>query len=478
MEHSELGRSSFIKVMGTRTINLQDLSKYSPEFQYGVLKFMIEDYEFQSKAGRHLDVNTFNVNEVLRRLAGWVKDYIRQGVSVSYDLLFMKIDAEIADSVTKDMMVDTLKKARSMEFTPSSASFLKEDVFAMVQMDRALYMRNQIDELLKKGKVRKDVGEMVDLYYKEFKTVTGICDYQPVPASSINLDDVINAREAERIPTSSAALNKYTNGGLAKGDICLVLAGTGIGKTCFTSGIIADAALKGRKTVHIVLEDKEADIEKKYVAYFTNVPASDIKSREADVKDCVARNTEWYNTMRDNIVTIYAVTEKSRMKHFTVADMDTMLLDLENNGYIPEVVVIDYFDCIKASGGKDAWVKDENTINELMELAINHNIALYVPTQGGKAAQNSKADLELDSIKGGSWRSFRAQLVISLQPYGDDTKIKLLKNRYGQRKEFITDFNNGTCRFGKKCVEISDPVNAVDEALGYQMDTARSIINR
>ena len=392
-----------------------------------------------------------------------------------YNSLRVINEAKTSDEIRRQMQADTIDKLQNMEVGEGWAETLKDGVYELNARQCALKLTNQIKEVYKSR--NGSMKEMVRKFYEEYEDETTNSNAYIVKPSN-DVAGIIDCNEYEFVPTEQDAIDTLTGGGLNKGGVALLQAGSGIGKTSITTGFVCGMAVKGnKKVVHFVLEDRRSDIEKRYVSFFTNVQVNQQEEYRNEILARTDKHNDRWQQMRDNIRTVYAIEKGKRMKTFTVADMDAILTNIERTGFYADAVIIDYYDAIKRGRG-DVWVKDEDCINELLRLAIDHNVALWVPTQGTKAAQNRNTELGLDTISGGSWKSYRASLVMTFKPDGDMFVVQTVKNRFHKNRKFRVSFDNGTGRFGKEFFEITDTDTQINDAFGYQMGTARSIINK
>lgn len=478
--------------MAAKTNKLRDLAslqRYSVESQEMILKLFIENPEFQEKASK-MNINEFGFNtnsygSEYRRIAGWVKDFIERGIVVNYTVLRLKNESETSNAVTKDVIDEILTNLSEKRIEPSTADFLTDSVYKMITADNALTFMNKINLEIANVNVNTDVEELIDGLYKEFKANSISQDtlYEKLDSSSESIMSIIETGEDSRVPTSSKILNKYLGGGLPKTNLGLFFAGSGVGKTCVTCGFVCYAAGMGYKVAHFALEDLDTDIKKKYISYFTNIAVNKQQENKERIINTITAHGEKFDTMLSNIRTVYAIKKGFKKRKFSVNDIDRGITELKNQGFFPDLVVVDYYDRIVSnSKSRDIWVRDEETINDLSDLAVNQNIALWVACQGGKEAQNPNSQLNLSSIRGGVWKTFTAQIIVSFQKFVDGdgmnwVTVKTLKNRYAPKTEFQVQFDNGTCRFGEeeRTVEAMEETdNTVDN---FYIKTAKEVIN-
>lgn len=154
---------------------------------------------------------------------------------------------------------------------------------------------------------------------------------------------------------------------------------------------------------------------------------------------------------------VASLDKSGRVHQFNTLAIDQELTKLENLGFKPDMVVIDYFDRIKSIyPNQDIWVKDMNISNELNDLAKSHNVAIWVPSQGNKMVQDRATKITMSNMTGGAWKGYTAQIIVAVQKFMEDmstdnTTVQVLKNRYNNNFSPIgVEFNNGTCRFGRE----------------------------
>ena len=122
----------------------------------------------------------------------------------------------------------------------------------------------------------KDAGEMLKAARDDefYKAIFNSKQYRPeeiIEGSSIDLASLQVAKEPG-VTLPFPKLQKMT-WGLRKGEITLVTAGTGIGKSSFVREVAYDLANQGYKVANIALETVMEDSARYYIAMDNNVPA-------------------------------------------------------------------------------------------------------------------------------------------------------------------------------------------------------------
>ena len=438
---------------------------FSLDYQCAILKMFIEDRDFSLATVDTMDQNHFTSDPVLRRIAAIIKDKtIKLRRTITYDELDLYVHQTINDDITIETIIELVnKKVKNTRFGKSELEAVKGAYQEFLTTMESVRLAKELTELGTSGKINKDdVLSKFSMYDKR----TTFCE---VHANEVDFSDedffnyIISDDTYECVPTGCKPLDERLGGGLRKGDVGILVAGSGIGKTCVTSGFAAYAAGKGYNVVHFILEDKPNDVLKKYIGFVCNIGVSDFKYNQDRLKEKYHNPKVFEAIMKMRGIRQVASLDKSGKVHqFSTMAIDQELTKLENLGFHPDMVVIDYFDKIKpVTPGQDIWVKDMNVSDELNDLAKNHNVAVWVPSQGNKAVQDRATKITMSNMTGGAWKGYTAQIIVAVQKYMEDmssknTTIQVLKNRYNNNFTPIgVEFDNGTCRFGKETTDTS-----------------------
>lgn len=454
--------------MSSSKVDLTQMSKFSPEHQSGIVKMLIEDREFREKAIDLIDVNSFTADESIRTIAGIVKEQYTKEIIPDYHTIKIYIESQVSEMIRREKSLAYLDRIENTALSPASTQYLKDNVYSFIEYQELRRLSGEITELIKKNQTtskctKDDVMAIVEKYDK--RTAFKDCTYEEIDSSIKSVEKLLDEDTYEYIPTSSKLINMALGGGLRKGDVGLLLAGSGVAKTCMSTSFVCDCAYRGKKVAHFVLEDKKDDILKKYVAFITNIGVYQQTKQKAEVLKRLKQYQKQYEKMVSNIRGVFVTKNNGKIKIMSTKDIDKELERMINDGFVPDMVVVDYYDRIKKNG-KDIWIEDERIVNDLLEIATKYNVALWAPTQGGKAAQNPNAELDMSNSSGGVWKSYGAQTFIAIQQKENGVfGLTVLKNRhYAKKNGLMFKFNNGTCRFENEDEQIK-MLNQMDECL-------------
>ena len=293
------------------------------------------------------------------------------------------------------------------------------------------------------------------------------------------MDKALSNDYTVSIPTGVSVLDDVLGGGLDKGKLGLIIAPAGFGKTTFTTAICSYASAfkcdmnnnQGYKVLQIYFEDDDVDVTRKHYSRITGREARDMKRLSTQDRDEIET---WLNNFKDKD----ALTNNLRLKHFktgtkSASDIEIFVRRLINTGFKPDLISIDYFECLLPEKGGYAtdteWTREGVTMRKLENMAHDLDCAIWIPTQGTKDSMNSPDVVRMDQASGSAKKVHVAQLILSIaRAIGDIDKnravISVLKNRSGKSGKIFNNvkFDNGTSTIS------CDEVQEFDDSLAWE----------
>lgn len=453
-----------------KSSNGNNLGYLGSEYQLRLVKCFIEDQKFFSNLYEIIDQNMFT-DENLRRIVGLMKDrYSSSGVVATYLDMELMIRSKVSDVITADQNVATLNKLRSM---PSEGMDLvmdeAEKFFKQQNLTKAL---NKASEIIKRGNA-KDYYVIEDIIKKALETNTKQ-DYGFRLFETVENDLRDDYRQT--ISTGCYELDQSLYGGLGKGELGLIVSPMGVGKTSMTTGFAAAAAtslteannFQGFKVLHFFFEDEEVNIRRKYYGYLLNIDAcmlSDPDIRPMAIQ-MLNEDDEKKKLLKRNII-----GKRLCSGEVTASEIKAMIKRYIAGGFKPDLVIVDYFECLKPEKGDNytdsEWSKEGITMRKLESICNEMNLALWVPVQG------TKGSIGIETVTlaqaGGSVKKTQIGHVILTLAQTEQQRTqgrlslfigKLRAVKIGRTQFRDVMFNNGTCKF-----DMSD-LDEVDKAVG------------
>ena len=229
---------------------------------------------------------------------------------------------------------------------------------------------------------------------------------------------------------------------------------------------------KGYKVLQIVFEDRIKQIQRKHLGRITGIEAKDLS--KPGIIDQVREQLEKYED-KDMLMNNLKIV-RFPSGELTATHLQRYIKKLINNGFKPDLTIIDYFECLSHLGdghNSNEYEKEGKTMRKLESMAGELDMALWIPTQGTKDSVN----LELVTMDkaGGSFKKIQiAHIVMSIARTMEDIEanratIALLKNRAGKSGKVFNnvEFNNGTCRIS------TDHVDEFDNMIDYNKNSQK-----
>ena len=392
------------------------LVKYGTSYQTKVVASLITDvkfieqvYEITKAEFFESDANKWIINQTL--------EYFNEFKSCPTLEVFKIKTGTLEDKVLKQTVVDQLRSVYQQVGSDDLAYVKKEFLtFAKNQKVKEALLKSvdllktgQYDKIIDTMNAASKVGAENDLgldYIQDFESI---------------LEDV----KRDSCSTGWDVIDELMDGGLGPGELGVVMAPSGIGKSWFLSKIACSALQKGVDVLHYTLELSESYVGQRYTTILTGIQTSEHKERKEEV-----------------IRKIKAVPGRVRIKYYPpqFASAKTLSAHIEKLrvvGYNPKLIVIDYADLLKSSDkGKDGLYAELGGIyEELRGLSGETGIPIWTATQTNRAAIEHEV-IQADSV-GDSYKKVQtADFIMSVSRKTKDKlsntgRIHIVKNRFG-----------------------------------------------
>tara|TARA_A100001515_G_scaffold105068_1_gene85804 strand:- start:220 stop:1587 length:1368 start_codon:yes stop_codon:yes gene_type:complete len=346
-------------------------SQYGKDFQEKIFQCLLNDHRWAAQMNEVMTADYFEV-KYLKYLCLRYFDYHNEYKTFpTLSLLVTMIKDELregSDVALRNQIIEYLQRAKHNP-NPGDLAYVK---------DKTL-------DFCKKQAIKGALEQAVTLVASE--TYEPIIDLMKEAISLGNSDTVghdffedFEARfhHIARItcPTGLAHLDKkdILNGGLARGELGVIVAPTGVGKSHFLVNLGAAALKVGKNVLHYTFELSESAVGIRYDSNLCSIPSSDVKENKEKIKKIYEESQygrliiKEYPTGSASVMTIRNHIEKLSMK-----------------GFKPSVVMIDYADIMRSSRQYDSLRHELKLIyEELRNLSGELNIPIWTASQSNK----------------------------------------------------------------------------------------------
>ena len=226
------------------------------------------------------------------------------------------------------------------------------------------------------------------------------------------------------VSTGWKLIDGYTEGGLGKGELGVVIAATGKGKSLLLVHLGAKALLSGINVVHYTLELSPEVIGRRYDACLTKIPLNELSNH----KDLILEE-------------IKKVPGKLIVKEFpqhetTVNQLERHIEKIKMDGGKIDMIIVDYGDLLKSSRSYEQKRNELGAIySEMRNLSKKFNCPIWTASQTNRSGLNAEI-VTMESISEAYEKCFVADFICSLSRTVEDEKVNsgrifIAKNRNG-----------------------------------------------
>lgn len=397
----------------------QDFSKYGSKFQENLVNLILDDRAFADQISEVLD-NNFLELKYLRVFIQKVFEYRKKyGTHPTRDTIttILRTDLGSENELLQKQVRDYYSRIQANEFSIEGAEHIKD-----VSLD-----------FCKKQKLKEAMIKSVGLIQSSsFDEVSKIINDALKLGTDNNhgydylLDFEKRFEILARNPVSTGweLIDNICKGGLGRGELGVVIAPTGAGKSMALVHLGAQALKLGLNVVHYTLELQDKVVSLRYDSCITGIPLGDVK----ECKDQV-----WEN--------IKDVPGKLIVKEYPTKSASTNTIKhhldkLKRKDFRIDMVIVDYGDLIKPiSAQKEKRIELEGIYEELRGIAQTFNCSLWTASQTNRSGLNAEV-ITMESISEAFNKCFVADFICTISRTVKDKntnegRMFVAKNRNG-----------------------------------------------
>ena len=370
-----------------------------------------------------------------------IKEYhVKYESTPTFDTLEQIVKSEISQELVAKIVLDTLKQVKDAPF--EGTSFVQEKALKFCKQQELQKAMDKSQKIITEGdfesydKVEGLIREALQVGEVE-KGQTDVFD---------NLDTVLDEDYRHPIPMGITGIDKLLKGGLAKGEIGVILAPTGVGKTTVLCKIANTAFNMGYNVLQIFFEDNPKIIQRKHFTMWTGIEPDNLVLH----KDVVmSKITEIKETMKNELI-----LKKLASDSMTMNQIKNQVRKIIADGTKIDMILLDYIDCVlPESSAKDEWKAEGSVMRGFEGMCHELNLAGWTATQGNRSSISSEV-VTTDQMGGSIKKAQVGHVIITVakslqQKEMNLATIAITKSRLG--KDGVV-FEN--CKFNNELLEI------------------------
>ena len=390
-------------------------TQFGSGFQSKVISSILSDQKFISTISDILEPQYFD-SEANKWLVENIKKYFFEYKTVpTLEVLKIKIDS-ISNDILQISVIENLKKSwRNREST--DLKFVQEQTIE--------FCKNQV--------IKNAIMESVDLLehgkYEEIKAL--VDDAMKAGAERDLGHDYVEGFEErltnatrDTIETPWDVVNEIMDGGLGKGELGVIVAPAGIGKSWTLQAIGAYLLREGKTVIHYTLELNQNYVGVRYDTVISGVPTSNIKFYKEEVRKKI-------DSIEGKLLIKYYPTRSA-----TVQTLASHLKQVELQGIIPDLVIVDYADILRdVSNYKEVRHQLGNIYEDLRGLAGECEVPIWTASQANRSSLEEDV-IDASKVAEAYSKVMTADFILSVSRKVEDKiantgRFHVIKNRFG-----------------------------------------------
>jgi replicative DNA helicase len=397
---------------------IDNLHKYGLEFQVKIIASLLTDKAFLERVVDIIEIDSFE-NEAHR----WIVKEI-----IAYH-------AEYKDLPTMQVFKVRVDTIENSDFKSTVVDHLKS-VYLKISEKDLQFVREQFLEFCKNQKLKNAIIESVDfLKTGEYDRIKGLVDKAMKAGMERNLGHNYHKDLAGRmsqmcrntISTGWEVVDSLMDGGLGPGELGIVVAPAGIGKSWLLCSLGARAMRTGKNIAHFTLELNENYVGLRYDCCFTNIDFQEIKHRQPEVAEAIKKIQGKLFVKYFPLKTVSAQSLKFHIERIQALE-----------GIKIDEMVVDYADILRPlekEKNSNSYSEAGGIYEELRQVAGELQIPVWTASQtnrGGLSEEIVQAHNIADSYRKIMTADFVMSVSRNTQDKANNTaRCHVIKNRFG-----------------------------------------------
>jgi replicative DNA helicase len=398
-------------------------SRYGRQFQEKIFQGLLGDSAWAAQMVEVMSPGFFDV-EYLKFLCDRYFNYYNKYKSfptLGLLVTIIKEDlSESSDQILRDQIVDYLVRTKANAH-PGDISYVKEKSLDFCKKQAFKEALEKAVDLIQGENFEQVLDLMKKAVSVGMPNTSGHDFFEDLEARFVKIN-----RNA--CPTGFKRLDEKDifQGGLGRGEIGVVVANTGVGKSHWLVALGSNAMRTGRNVLHYTFELTEHAVGLRYDSNLCGVPSNEVQDMKEIVTETYKNKSlgrliiKEYPTGSASVMTVRNHVEKLQLK-----------------GFKPDLIVIDYADIMKSSKSYDSLRHELKLVyEELRNLAMELEVPIWTASQANR--DSAQADVVgLENMSEAYGKAMVADVVVSLSRKASEKatgfgRLFIAKNRAGK----------------------------------------------
>jgi replicative DNA helicase len=409
-------------------------------FQLQLLNQMVLDKDFSHSIIDVIENNYFE-NKYFKIIVQMIREYYsKYNHTPSFETLEQITKSELQQEIASKVVLDTIKKIKDAPI--DGVDFVQEKALKFCKQQELQKVMNKAQKIIDGGEFENydALEEMVRGALQVGEKDTSILNVFS------NIDQVLDDDYRHPIPMGISGIDRLMKGGLARGEIGVILAPTGVGKSTLLTKIANHAFNLGNNVLQIFFEDNPKVIQRKHYTLWTKIHPDELSEKRDEVVKIVKEIEE---SMPNKLI-----MKKLPSDTVTMLQIKNQIRKMIADGMKVDMVLLDYIDCVVPDKNLgDEWKSEGSVMRGFESMCHELNLVGWTATQGNRSSISSDV-VTTDQMGGSIKKAQVGHVIISVAKSLQQKEMKLAtiaitKSRIGDDGVV---FEN--CKFDNSMLEI------------------------
>jgi len=396
---------------------IDNLKKFGSDFQIKCISGLVSDRPFIERLADIVEEEFFE-NEAHRWIVKESITYFNEYRDLpSLNVFKVRLET-VSNEALKASIVNNLKVVYQ-KMNDGDLTFIKE----------------QFLEFCKNQRLKNAINEAVDLLVTgEYERIKSKIDEALKAGMERNLgqsyeEDVekrMTVMARNSIKTNWETIDGLMDGGLGPGELGIITACAGSGKSWVLTKLGAEAMKQGKNVLHFTLELNENYVGLRYDSCFTGIDFQNIRNNVSVVKEKISQ-----------------VPGKLKIKYFPIKTVSAHSLKshcerIHTLGTKIDMIIVDYADILRpinSERNSNSYQEAGGIYEELRSIAGELQVPIWSASQSNRAAMDEDI-IQANNIADSYRKIMTADFVMSLSRKVTDkvnntARFHIIKNRFG-----------------------------------------------
>jgi replicative DNA helicase len=403
--------------------NVPHFSQHGKNFQEKIFQGLVSDTVWAAQMAEIMRPNFFDIEYLSFLTDKYFAYYNKYKCFPTLGLLVNVIKDELADGtddILKGQIIEFLLRVKANRH-PGDIAYVKDKTLDFCKRQAFKAALEKSVDLIQGENFEEVVALMKNAVALGIPHSTGHDFFEDLEARFVRINRMACPTGFKRLDAKD-----IFSGGLGRGEIGVITANTGVGKSHWLVALGANAMRTGKNVLHYTFELSETAVGLRYDSNLCGIPSNDVQ----DHKDMVETTYKDKNLGR-------LIIKEYPTGSATIMTLRNHIEKLSLKGFTPNLILVDYADIMRSTRTfSDLRHELKLIYEELRNLSMEMNIPIWTASQANRDSAQSNI-VGLENMAEAYGKAMVADVVISISRKAAEKstgqgRLFIAKNRAGR----------------------------------------------